>query len=147
MLLFIVDTSSYQFGITLVSCLRINRQIATSNTVSSAITMPTETNCSKPGGGSQGVRILELSNRAWELYEKQEMAERRRLLDFVFSNSTWAGGKLTPHCKKPFDLISEAVRMQAEEEARTGKKLDETAQNENWLPWLDDFRTFLAMAA
>ncbi len=39
--------------------------------------------------------------------------------------------------KKPFDLISEAVKMQAEEEERTGKKFDKTAQNENWLPRLD----------
>ncbi len=85
----------------------------------------------------EGIRILELSNRAWELYEKQEMAEKRRLLDFVFSNSTWAGGKLSPNYKKPFDLISEAVKMQAEEEKRTGKKFDKTAQNENWLPRVD----------
>ncbi|MEN6521076.1 MAG: recombinase family protein [Armatimonadota bacterium] len=81
----------------------------------------------------EGIKILELANRAWELYEKQEMTEKRRLLDFVFSNSTWAGGKLTPNYKKPFDLISEAVKMQAEEEERTGKKFDKTAQNENWL--------------
>jgi hypothetical protein len=61
--------------------------------------------------------------------------------------ATWVGGKLTPNYKKPFDLISEAVKMQAEEEERTGKKFDKTAQNENWLPWLDSFRTSLAQAA
>ena len=52
----------------------------------------------------EGIGILELSNRAWELYKKQEMAEERRLLDYAFSNSTWAGGKLTPNYRKPFDL-------------------------------------------
>ncbi|MCE5200457.1 MAG: zinc ribbon domain-containing protein [Armatimonadota bacterium] len=62
----------------------------------------------------EGIRILELSNRAWELYEKQEMLEKRRLLDFVFSNSTWANGKLTPKYRKPFDLIVEAKKMQDE---------------------------------
>jgi hypothetical protein len=81
----------------------------------------------------EGIKILELSNRAWELYEKQEMTEKRRLLNFVFSNSTWACGKLTPKYKKPFDLISEMVEFQKEEEARTGTKFDKTAQNENWL--------------
>ncbi|MEN6519890.1 MAG: recombinase zinc beta ribbon domain-containing protein [Armatimonadota bacterium] len=85
----------------------------------------------------EGIKILELSNRAWELYEKQEMTEKRRLLDFVFSNSTWACGKLTPNYKKPFDLISEMVVFQKEEEERTGTKFDKTAQNENWLPRVD----------
>ena len=47
----------------------------------------------------EGIRILELSDRAWELYERQEMLEKRRLLDFVFSNSSWANGKLTPRDK------------------------------------------------
>ncbi len=73
------------------------------------------------------------------------MAEKRRLLDFVFSNSTWAGGRLTPNYRKPFDLISEAVKMQAEEEARTGAKFDKTARNENWLttfPFLEIDGTF-----
>jgi site-specific DNA recombinase len=81
----------------------------------------------------EGIRILELANRAWELYEKQEMAEKRRLLDYVFSNSTWADGKLTPNYKKPFDLISEAVKMQEEEEVNTGVRFDKMAGNENWL--------------
>ena len=85
----------------------------------------------------EGIRILELSNRAWELYEKQEMAEKRRLLDYVFSNSSWQGGQLTPNYRKPFDLISDAVKMQEEQEARTGKQFDKTAKNENWLPGLD----------
>ena len=87
----------------------------------------------------EGIRILELSNRAWELYDKQEMAEKRRLLDYVFSNSTWAGGKLTPNYRKPFDLISDAVKMQEEEEAKTGAKFDKTAKNENWLTTLPFF--------
>ena len=79
----------------------------------------------------EDVRILELANRAWELYEKQEMAEKRRLLDYVFSNSTWRDGKLTPTYRKPFDLISEAVLTQGK---LTGGKFDETAKNEIWLP-------------
>ena len=85
----------------------------------------------------EGIKILELSNRAWELYENQEMAEKRRLLDFVFSNSVWADGKLTPNYRKPFDLISEAVKIQEEEVERTGRHFDKTAKNEIWLPRLD----------
>lgn len=85
----------------------------------------------------QGIRILELANRAWELYEKQEMHEKRRLLDFVCSNSTWADGKLLPNYRKPFDLIVEARKMQDEIEEQTGAEFDKTAQNEIWLPGLD----------
>ena len=36
----------------------------------------------------EGVRLLELAQRAIKLYERQEMREKRRLLDFVFSNSS-----------------------------------------------------------
>ena len=81
----------------------------------------------------EGIRILELANRAWELYEKQEMAEKRRLLDFVFSNSSWMGGKLTPNYRKPFDLLVEASQLQDERTALTGAKFDKKAQNEIWL--------------
>ena len=38
----------------------------------------------------EGVAILKLANRAAELFEKQSADEKRRLLDFVLSNSTWA---------------------------------------------------------
>lgn len=85
----------------------------------------------------EGIRILELANRAWELYEKQEMTEKRRLLDYVFSNSSWMGGRLTPNYRKPFDLIVEARQMQVEKKAQTGKQFDKEAKNEKWLPRLD----------
>ena len=54
----------------------------------------------------EGIKILELSQRAAALYDKQEMHEKRRLLDFVFSNSTWKDGKLIPNYRKPFDLLA-----------------------------------------
>ena len=38
----------------------------------------------------EGVTILKLANRAAELFEKQSADEKRRLLDFVLLNSTWA---------------------------------------------------------
>jgi hypothetical protein len=44
----------------------------------------------------EGVRLLELTQKAVILYEKQEMQEKRKLLDFVCSNSTWKDGKLIP---------------------------------------------------
>jgi site-specific DNA recombinase len=57
----------------------------------------------------EGVAILELANRAVELFEKQPASEKRRLLDFVVSNSTWANGELTVDFRQPFDLIAVGV--------------------------------------
>jgi hypothetical protein len=33
-------------------------------------------------------------------------SEKRRLLDFVLSNSTWGNGELTVEFRQPFDLIA-----------------------------------------
>jgi site-specific DNA recombinase len=54
----------------------------------------------------EGVRLLELAQKSVFLYEKQEMSEKRRLLDFVCSNSTWKDGMLTPQYRKSFDLLA-----------------------------------------
>jgi site-specific DNA recombinase len=54
----------------------------------------------------EGVRLLELAQKAVVLYEKQDMLEKRRLLDFVCSNSQWKDGILIPTYRKPFDLLA-----------------------------------------
>ena len=54
----------------------------------------------------EDVAILELANRAAELFEKQSGSEKRRLLDFVLSNSTWGDGQLTVEFRQTFDLIA-----------------------------------------
>ncbi len=46
------------------------------------------------------------------LYEKQDMKEKRRLLNFLLSNSTWKDGQLTPTYRKPFNFIAEANAKQ-----------------------------------
>ena len=52
-----------------------------------------------------GFRILELARNAFKLYIEQDMGEKRRLLQIVFSNCTWADGRLTFDYRKPFDLL------------------------------------------
>jgi site-specific DNA recombinase len=54
-----------------------------------------------------GVRILELAKRALELYKKRSAPEKRRMLQLIFSNSTWKNGQLHPSYKKPFSLLAE----------------------------------------
>ena len=53
-----------------------------------------------------GVRLLELSKKAYFLFEKQNPAEKRRLLDFVCSNSTWKDQTLTATFRQPFDILA-----------------------------------------
>ena len=54
----------------------------------------------------EGVQLIELAQKAVRLYEKQEMKEKRRILDFVFSNCLWKDGALIPNYRKPFDLLA-----------------------------------------
>src|SRR5262249_57449591 len=56
-----------------------------------------------------GVRLLELASRAHELFLKQGPAEKRQLLKFVVSNSTWRDGRLSISYRPPFDLILDGV--------------------------------------
>jgi site-specific DNA recombinase len=56
---------------------------------------------------SEGVMLLELANRASELFAQQPASEKRRLLDFVLSNCTWKSGELTPKFRQPFDMIAD----------------------------------------
>ena len=53
-----------------------------------------------------GVRLLELSKKAYFLFKKQNPHEKRRLLDFVCSNSTWKNGSLTATLRQPFDILA-----------------------------------------
>lgn len=54
----------------------------------------------------RGVATLELADRAAELFEKQPASEKRRLLNFVLSNSFWGNGQLTVEFRQPSDLIA-----------------------------------------
>ena len=56
---------------------------------------------------NQGVQILELANRAYDLYMKQPHEERARLLQFLLLNSTLKDGSLCITYRKPFDIIVE----------------------------------------
>ena len=56
-----------------------------------------------------GVKLLELAMNARRLFEQQEPREKRKLLDFLLSNSTWKDGRLHPNFKQPFDLIADAA--------------------------------------
>jgi len=72
----------------------------------------------------EGIKLLELANNAVELYQKQAMSEKRRLLNYVFSNSLWKDGKLYPVFRKPFDLIAVTNAEYKKEKAANWQKSD-----------------------
>ena len=77
-----------------------------------------------------GIRILELARNAANLFGQQGPREKRRLLDFLLSNSTWRGGELQPVFRQPFDIIvktATAARL-AETEGRAN-----SVRNDIWL--------------
>ena len=57
-----------------------------------------------------GVRILELANKAYFLYIKQPPAEQAKLLKIVLSNCTVDATNTYPTYRKPFDLIFTRAR-------------------------------------
>jgi site-specific DNA recombinase len=48
-----------------------------------------------------GVRVLELAERAHDLYLRQDAAERRRLLGFILTECTLVAGTLTRPTARP----------------------------------------------
>jgi site-specific DNA recombinase len=57
----------------------------------------------------EGIKLLELSRKAAQLFESQPPSEKRKLLDFVLSNCSWKGGNLEAKYRQPFDLIASAA--------------------------------------
>ena len=54
----------------------------------------------------EGIRLLELARCARELFEMQDASEKRRLLDFVLSNSVWKDGDFAVTLRQPPDLLA-----------------------------------------
>ena len=92
----------------------------------------------------EGVHLLELARQSHELFEKQEPREKRRLLNFLLSNSTWKNGELVAEFRQPFDMLYVANQRSVDAEATARRS---GAGFENWLPTLDTFRTFAVQMA
>lgn len=55
----------------------------------------------------EGVALLTIAKDSQRLFDKRPAADKRRLLNFVLSNSTWRDGELTATFREPFDIIAE----------------------------------------
>jgi site-specific DNA recombinase len=82
----------------------------------------------------EGIELLELSQRAASLFQRQEPREKRRLLNFLLSNCSWKDDCLTPIFRQPFDMLANAnsTYSQPRQPFNTQKVVFE-----NWLPGLD----------
>ena len=82
----------------------------------------------------EGVKLLELAQHAVILYEKQTKQEKRRIINFVCSNSIWRDGCLHPNYRQPFDMLVENNIAFRKEMAVSPSK---NGHFENWLPGTD----------
>jgi site-specific DNA recombinase len=57
----------------------------------------------------EGIRLLELANKAYSLYLRQPAHEKARLLKIVQSNCVWDGVIACPEYRKPFDILAEGL--------------------------------------
>ncbi len=75
---------------------------------------------------NDGVNLLELSQRARELYVTQEPAEKLRFLKMLCSNYTFENGRVTPTYRQPFDILAVTAAKSEESLAREGAGIAKT---------------------
>ena len=76
-----------------------------------------------------GIGLIELAKKAHRLYVKQPSREKRRLLDFLVSNSTWKDGVLKVKFKQPFNMLMD-TNVSDVGESVSGKR--KKAPHQNW---------------
>ena len=82
----------------------------------------------------EGARLVDLAHNAQRLFAKQEAREKRRLLNFVLSNSVWKHGDLAVTFRQPFDLLAKTTAIAAQEKINRGEL---SASRLVWLPGPD----------
>ena len=80
-----------------------------------------------------GIKLLELAQRAPILFERQPPREKRRLLGFLLSNCSWKDGALHAEFRQPFDML--AVTAEAAGGGDASRDAAE-AVSKKWLPLL-----------
>ena len=78
----------------------------------------------------EGISILEMARSAQRLFDHEEPMEKRRLLNFVCSNSTWANGELKATLREPFGFIAEMAKFTRDGASENGIRF---AERSGWL--------------
>jgi site-specific DNA recombinase len=82
----------------------------------------------------EGIKLLELAQKAHSLYLQQPASEKRRLLDYMVSNCIWKDNVLTVKFKQPFDMLAE---FSNDHEFRKVQESQKMPTFEKWLPGPD----------
>jgi site-specific DNA recombinase len=82
----------------------------------------------------EGVKLLELAQNSYKLFVQQDPAEKRRLLNFLVSNSYWADKNLKVVLRKPFDLLTKISDLVDQDDY---PKYDKLRNFDIWLPDAD----------
>ena len=86
---------------------------------------------------SNTLEKVSFAQKGVRIYEKEEMMEKRRVLTYEFSNSSWRNGKLLPHYRKPFDWLAVT---RAEHQKKMATSHLKSSHVESWLPGRDSLR-------
>ena len=78
----------------------------------------------------EGITILEMARNAQRLFDQEQPMEKRRLLNFVVSNSTWANGELKATLREPFGFIAEMAKFTSSANVAGTRNL---ADHSGWL--------------
>jgi len=73
---------------------------------------------------ASGVKLIELAQRAHDLYVSQSPHEQRRLLNVVVSNCTLRDGIVRYDLRKPFDLLCDLAESNNWRRGRDSKAHD-----------------------
>jgi site-specific DNA recombinase len=97
----------------------------------------------------QGINLLDLTQRATEIFRDKGEAEKRELIRFIMPDSILEAGTVIPTFKPPFDIIHRiATDARALEPTLAAESLSASATNipsstrTVLLPRLDEFRTY-----
>ena len=82
----------------------------------------------------EGAKLLELAQHAVKHYESENMLEKREVLNFLYSNSTWKDGVLSANFRKPFSFLVLANDSYKNEQGTSHEK---SALRSVWLPEQD----------
>ncbi len=81
-----------------------------------------------------GVQLIELAQNAANMYKKESVTTKRKILSFVYSNSSWSDDRLNPVFRNPFQLLAVTNDTYKKEQ---GTLREKSALRSVWLPKQD----------
>jgi hypothetical protein len=81
-----------------------------------------------------GVALVDFARTAHHRFETLPLSSKRRALNLVLSNCSFAGGELAPTFRKPFDLLQEIASPDGDDTPPEGGSAPQSVE---WLPGPD----------